>query len=537
MRLEVVVEAPQQARLPQRDRWEPPAAWVRWSVEQFELFVRGNRYGRFMFRKLAGVQLPADARAALMGFDELIADLCGLDLDAWSPLELVEFVRQLETRKRQLETVDHTVTAVLVDRRVANEVCMPSAAQLLARLLRLSPGEAWRRVRTAANLGPRRTLTGEVLAARFALVAAAQAQGVMSGEQAALIIHTIDELPVDIEAEHGAAVEQTLVELAAAHGPKELARFAQRIVDLLDPDGDPPPDPPEGDHRRFVQMSPRRDGAFTLTGRLSPLCAAKWQAVMDALAGPVSAESGLPDDRSARQRWHDAFDEIPGRLMESRQAGSAGGVPTTLLLTMRADQVTSGDGFAVTAHGDLIAVRNVLPLFGDAQTLCVTFDAHGGIADYGRLVRITPLGMRLALWARDGGCTFPGCDRPPAWTQTHHILGWVAEDGPTSLENLCLVCPYHHREFERHGWQVQMIRGRPYWIPPAWLDADRTPQRNTMHDLRSFDDARLRDDPGLPHDDGGSVDPRGLFAETWPLDDFGPRCDNGTARLKPLVDV
>ncbi|MFI5287277.1 MAG: HNH endonuclease signature motif containing protein [Candidatus Dormibacteria bacterium] len=36
---------------------------------------------------------------------------------------------------------------------------------------------------------------------------------------------------------------------------------------------------------------------------------------------------------------------------------------------------------------------------------------------------------------RDQGCRFPGCDRPPAWTDGHHIIHW-SDGGPTELENL-----------------------------------------------------------------------------------------------------
>jgi hypothetical protein len=78
---------------------------------------------------------------------------------------------------------------------------------------------------------------------------------------------------------------------------------------------------------------------------------------------------------------------------------------------------------------------------------------------------------------------FPGCDRPPAWTQAHHFTEW-AKGGPTSLDNCGLVCGFHHREFTRHGWLSVFLDGRPHWIPPTWLDPDQTPKRNTMHDTR-----------------------------------------------------
>ncbi len=72
------------------------------------------------------------------------------------------------------------------------------------------------------------------------------------------------------------------------------------------------------------------------------------------------------------------------------------------------------------------------------------------------------------------------CDRPPEWTQAHHVVHWV-DGGATDLENMTLLCGFHHREFERCGWAVTMIDGIPNWIPPPWIDPDRTLRRNTMH--------------------------------------------------------
>lgn len=75
------------------------------------------------------------------------------------------------------------------------------------------------------------------------------------------------------------------------------------------------------------------------------------------------------------------------------------------------------------------------------------------------------------------------CDRPPGWCQAHHIIGWI-DGGPTDLDNLTLVCGFHHREFAKRGWTCQMLDGVPHWIPPAFLDPHQTPRRNTSHDTQ-----------------------------------------------------
>ena len=76
--------------------------------------------------------------------------------------------------------------------------------------------------------------------------------------------------------------------------------------------------------------------------------------------------------------------------------------------------------------------------------------------------------------ARDRGCCFPGCLAPPGWTQSHHVTEWQ-DSKRTTVEDGCLLCGWHHREFERLGWSVHMEHGRPVWTPPRSVDPDQQP--------------------------------------------------------------
>ncbi|MGH8961702.1 MAG: HNH endonuclease signature motif containing protein [Jatrophihabitantaceae bacterium] len=82
--------------------------------------------------------------------------------------------------------------------------------------------------------------------------------------------------------------------------------------------------------------------------------------------------------------------------------------------------------------------------------------------------------------ARDKGCSFPGCDAPPQWTQAHHVIDY-ARGGATSIDSGCLLCGVH-REFEKMGWRCTMLGGVPHWLAPLWRDPDQTPIRNRTHD-------------------------------------------------------
>ena len=73
--------------------------------------------------------------------------------------------------------------------------------------------------------------------------------------------------------------------------------------------------------------------------------------------------------------------------------------------------------------------------------------------DVGRTTRVVQPAQRLALAVRDQGCVFPGCDRPLAWCDAHHLRHWL-DGGPTDLANLALLCRAHHRTVHEGGWQL-----------------------------------------------------------------------------------
>jgi hypothetical protein len=67
--------------------------------------------------------------------------------------------------------------------------------------------------------------------------------------------------------------------------------------------------------------------------------------------------------------------------------------------------------------------------------------------------RVVQPTQHSALAVRDGGCVFPGCDRPLAWCEAHHLLHWL-NGGPTDLANLAMLCRAHHRAVHEGGWQL-----------------------------------------------------------------------------------
>ncbi len=190
------------------------------------------------------------------------------------------------------------------------------------------------------------------------------------------------------------------------------------------------------------------------------LGAAWWQSVMDAALRPrrggprfvsdgeLKAAASLTDDpRTNEQLAYDLMLDMfrAGTTAEAkdvfgtRQAG-------VRLITIRDRDDESGWPLRRDAFGRLLAVAHsedgALTLPGSVldRTLCetgfidVTLDACGNPLDVGRERRLFTPPQRIALAARDGGCMWPGCDRPPSMTEAHHIDEWVADEGRTDID-------------------------------------------------------------------------------------------------------
>ena len=82
-----------------------------------------------------------------------------------------------------------------------------------------------------------------------------------------------------------------------------------------------------------------------------------------------------------------------------------------------------------------------------AGVLPAVMDGASAPLDVGREHRLATPAITRAIWLRDRGCAFPGCDAIPAACHVHHITPWHT-GGTTNLDNLVLLCPHHHRLVE-----------------------------------------------------------------------------------------
>ena len=316
------------------------------------------------------------------------------------------------------------------------------------------------------------------------VLAAARSAGSVSADHASVILAALDHLPDRTAVEDRAAAEARLVAEAMAFDPGSVARLGRRILDHIDPDGTLRDDSWKQRTRAAVLLR-NADGTGTLRARLTPEALEVWQTVLDPLSKPVPAGPAGIDERRPEQRRHDALHDAGLRLLNSGDLPASGGTPATVVIHVTKDQydahtrarAVETSGLAETEHGALLPIGSALRMADQAAIYTVLTDSRDVPLQLGRTTRIATPGQTVALAARDRGCTFPGCDRPPAWTQRHHIQPWHPS-GRTEPGNLALVCGFHHRSFEALGWQCVMKDGRPHWIPPSWIDPERRPTRN-----------------------------------------------------------
>lgn len=422
-----------------------------------------------------------DSRAdtLLQRLDSVLDELSTLGLTSHSDDEVLELLSGLEARKRRLATVDHAIIGEVEDRGLGRERGCKRTSGLLVQLLRISAGKANARVRAAKELAPRRGLTGQPMPPVFPQVAAAQAAGTVSEAQARVITRAISQLPDEVRDREFDQVEGFLVEQAQIFGPDCLNTIARRIIDTLDPDGKLR-DAKHRDRTRHLTVQQREDGSAFGSFDLTALCAEALLAVLDVTAAPKPEADGVKDQRSLGQRNHDGLYDALKLALRSGGLPTCNGVSATMVFTMTDQQSQTGEGFAYTGHGTLIPTCDALTMLGDARAMTVRFGENKNVEAYSSLHRIFTEGQRLAMAARDLGCSFPGCTTKPPWCEAHHVTDFAATR-KTTIADGTLLCGHHHREHTRLGWTGTMINGYPHWIPPAWLDHTRTPRRNHAH--------------------------------------------------------
>ncbi len=215
----------------------------------------------------------------------------------------------------------------------------------------------------------------------------------------------------------------------------------------------PEPDPKPEPQREITKIPGPADEYTTWRIRLPRLEAAKFEAALqshhDALVADWKRDHDIdPNTGEPTSAQAPPFPNSVDAFMSLIQAGW----DTDVAARPHGQRTTVAVHLNLT---DRIAALHLGPVLTDEERrflLCdatceVWFESHGHPIGAGRTTRTISRRLRRALEHRDRCCVVPGCGATRG-LHAHHIIHWE-DGGPTDLDNLVLVCPYHHRAHHR----------------------------------------------------------------------------------------
>ena len=421
-----------------------------------------------------------------MGLGEVLEAIDTLDtVEPWrySTTELMDVVPALSGAIHTLEAIRVALVAEIDKQGLPGPRGATSTAAWLANNTSLSYGES-----------NRVTKLGAALDAHPDIAAAYQAKRI-NADAARLIVAFLEKPPPGMPLEAVDSVRAFLLEAAEGNDVRELRVAITRLRDTFDTDDTPAS---EDTDRNELYTSTTLNGRMAVKGDFDAETGEMLLAALSPLSIPRPTDDAGRDNRTAGQRRADGFTEILRRYLDSGASPDDGGERPHLHLHIQAKDLTTTEEARTDTVSDEPDNAYFFDLFGrtgvgrmpwmgamsveaarriacDSVVHPIVMDEHGSPLDLGRSTRTANRKLRRALVARDGGCAFLGCGRPAAWCDAHHIQHW-ADGGATDLDNLVLLCRFHHRLIHHSEWEVIMGADRhPWFIPPARVDPLRRP--------------------------------------------------------------
>ncbi len=437
----------------------------------------------------------------------VVSRVVGHSYDALTTPERLVLLERLERETRRLRVPGHELVNQLAEQSGPKELG-GSLGHVLADRLRITRAEASRRVAQAADLGPRRALSGEVLAPVLTATAAAQREGTIDPAHVGVIRRFFNQLPDAVDLGTRECAEAQLARLATQYRPDHLVDLARQLADYVNPDGTYTDD--DRTRRRGLTLGRQGpDGMSELRALLTPEARASLETVLAKTAapgmcnpeddtplvdGPAGEDAAQRDTRSPAQRNHDGLNAALRALLASGKLGQHNGLPATIIVSTTLKELESATGTAVSGGGTRLPMSDVIRMARHAHHYLAIFDKAKALALY-HTKRLASPGQRIVLYAKDRGCTRPGCDKPPYWCEVHHVEQW-ASTGCTDVNTLTLACGSDHPLVEPGGWTTRKRKdGTTEWIPPPHLDYGQPRTNNFHHPERLLVDGDDEDEP------------------------------------------
>lgn len=288
-----------------------------------------------------------------------------------------------------------------------------------------------------------------------------------------------------------------LVESAAVLDVDRLLRLARSLRENLDAEVIADREREQREARSF-RLFTQPDGMTRATWVLDPESAAQVRELVDRAISPKrrtvqftdpaeveKAARIADDDRTPEQYASDALLHLllAGADVDSSMMLGTGAPSVRVLVTAR--DVVAGEGSGSLEptpgqpEGVVVALPTVQRLLCNGTQTPILIGSTGQPLDVGRSQRLFTARQRMALAARDGGCRWPGCERPPSWCEAHHIEHWLRDSGQTDVDVGILLCRHHHLLLHDQGWAiVRADRSNAYeLVPPISIDPHQRPRR------------------------------------------------------------
>lgn len=196
---------------------------------------------------------------------------------------------------------------------------------------------------------------------------------------------------------------------------------------------------------------------------------------LERLAESLPVMPGEDDPYYVRARRADAL----VALCSTRVAADADPDRATVVVHARAEGLAWKTTGGEIERGPVIHPETVRRLACNGRLQVVEEDDAGQPVRLGRTTREPPPWMLRQLRYRDRECVFPGCGGR-RWIHAHHIVWW-RRGGTTDLDNLVLLCTFHHKLVHELGWRLRRERdGTVLWFRPDgrafWAGRSPPPQ-------------------------------------------------------------
>lgn len=294
-------------------------------------------------------------------------------------------------------------------------------------------------------------------------------EGALSSAQYGAILSGLGEPPTLALISAWAHGAERLAEDADQWSVEQLTTQARTLRDMLDP---------AGAEERFARRFERRSfrlwtdgegfsrGSMILDDEMGP-----WlRSVLDAALRPrrggprfmteaerAEAAALVADARSNEQLSYDVLVDVlrAGALATAKEVFGVREPGVRVIVTDAPRDVLGRHGTTgIVEDGGTALPGSVVDRAQCAGgRIRIETDGDGTPLAVGRDERLFTRAQRIALAVRDGGCLWPGCERPPSYCEAHHRVPW-SEGGNTDTDDGVLLCRFHHLLLHNNGWRI-----------------------------------------------------------------------------------